>query len=168
MMRTLGIALLALCAGATGALSARGVRESGKMLAQLRDALSGMAGQMQFQLLTLPELLAAAGEGADGPLGDYFAEAAALLRADPTCTAAQALSAAPWPDALVQDARRVVLALARCLGQTDLDGQTRALALAQRQVDSLCERHEAGAHARIRCRIALGAGAALTLTILLW
>ena len=167
MMRALGSLLLALGAAALGAMSAQGVRRAGAELSDFETACARMAALLEFQRLPLPQLLRASAEGLSAPVRGFFDAAADLLGRDPACTCAQAFFRAPFPDGLPADARRALMSLAGSLGRTDADGQVRAITLCARQLGELSARFSSERAGRVRCRYALGFGAALVLTILL-
>ncbi len=167
MTRALGSLLLALCAAALGAMSAQRVRRADALLSDLEAACARMAALLEFQLLPLPELLEASAAGLGRQAEQFFSAAAAALRADASCMCAQAFSRAGWPDGLPEEAKAALGALAGSLGRTDAAGQVRAIALCERRLGALAARHCQERAGRVRCRYALGLGAALALTILL-
>lgn len=167
MTRVLGALLVALSAGGVGAASARAIQQTGRQLCALRSMLSRMSAQLRFAQLPLAELFSRSAEAGDSALRDVWQTVARALEDDPSCTAAQAFDAAGWPDTLPREARQALQTLAASLGQTDLEGQLSALALACERLEALQADFEQDAGAQIRCRWALGLGAAAALVIVL-
>ncbi len=159
------ICIVVGCGGVGFGMALNHKREE-RALEELKKALEFMGSDLQYRLTPLPELCRRVSEFAKGSVGAVFGglsrELDKQLRPDAeSCMASALQSARDLPG----KARTALEELGRSLGQFDLEGQVRGIAL----VEQLCEKELAGLAEnrtqRLRSYQTLGlcAGAALAI-----
>ena len=107
---------------------------------------------------------------ADAAVGSFFATAAEKLEENCTLSVHAAFRAAlGMADGLVlsSQTRQALLSLSLSLGQLDLDGQERALALASERLSAQLRLLEQGRSARCRSYATIGICAGMALAVIL-
>ncbi len=167
MIRTIGAILIAASAAFCGIRSAAAVRSAHQTLTELQSILEFMETEIRFRLLPVPELLRSSAGNCRTGLRELFYSAAARMERDPTCSAERAFAASRRPDSLPPEGFSILCTLSHSLGQSDMEGQMRAVALAKAQLSRLLDALSRDQEGRCRSYCALGVCAGLAIVILL-
>lgn len=170
MIRLLGAILVTVGGAASGLGLAWQVKRTQRQLGGLITAVEQLQNELQFRLLPVGQLFAVLGRTAEGEVGRLFQLAADKMAADPALAALQAVQRAmdELPAlSLGQEGRQTLLELASSLGRYDLEGQCRAIALAQRRLTMQYDRLCAEKSGRCRSYGVLGVCTGLALAIIL-
>ncbi len=165
MVHLLGAGLLGIAAAIPGCMQARKTILEYRILQQLSEAVQIMHSELSCNLVTVQELFTQAA-ACGKPLDMLFHAAAMQLAKDPYCTAETAMQTAlEQSPRLIQDlaTRRILLQLARMLGQYDFESQQRSLRYSGEQITGHLKELAAEKKARSKSAGALGlcGGAAL-------
>jgi stage III sporulation protein AB len=163
----IGAVLIAGSAASCGIRAAWMVRREASVLEELQTVLERMSAELHFRRLPVPELLRACAASCKTPLGALLEQAAAQMELDSTCTAGAAFASVSMPNSVPSACTEILRSLGDTLGRSDLDGQLRAIELAQSRAARLVKESDSRRAGRCRCDIALGMSAALAILILL-
>lgn len=169
MIRWIGaICVIGACGfcGFSMAASYTGIQ---KALRQLQAALEMMQCQMEYQLTELPELCSILEKACSGPVGRLFGAFGRELRMPDAGDASTCLCLAlARTRDLPARCREILLQLGQTLGQYDLSGQLRGIAVAKDSCARELATMEAEKGGRLRSYRALGlcGGAALAILLL--
>lgn len=170
MVHLLGAGLLGIAAAIPGCLQARKTISEYRILQQLSEAVQIMHSELSCNLVTVQELFCRAAD-CGSPLDMLFHQVALQLQQDPYCNAETAMrTALDQMSHRIQDrqTRRILMQLARMLGQYDFESQQRSLQYASAQIADHLKALAAEKKARSKSAGALGlcGGAALFIILI--
>ena len=165
MLQYIG-AILVICAcGGYGFLLAANYRREEKYLKQFLDAVHFMECELEYNLTSLPQLCAEAGQKAGGKVGAVFAAFSEQLALQKYSEPAACMEIALKESALTGNIAELFTFLGRSVGRFDLDGQRKGLQQIQNECSCLLTKMQENRDVRIRNYQTLGlcAGAALAI-----
>ena len=170
-MKLLGAVIITLCCGWFGfSLSAAHKKEE-RHLRQLISSLEYMQCEIQYRLLSLPDLCQQAANICElGAIRDFFVALSAELNQQISAEVQPCLLAALDNNKhrLTTIAKDCILQMGNCLGNFDLDGQISALEACTYYCKDKLDKHCAGKDEQRRSYQTLGicAGAALVIILI--
>lgn len=171
MMRWIGAGMVTAACAAAGLGFAAATRTALRQLSAWIAALESMDSEIRCRMTPLPEVFTQLSQGGGGVVAVFFGCCAGIMRSD--C----ALGVPPvFRQALAQTrglemsgrTRQTLLNLSASLGRFDLEGQSRAIALAADRLRQEQRELQAGAAARCRSYETIGVCAGLALAVILW
>jgi len=170
MLRILGLAMIVTASSAVGFGFAGGIRRQWVQLSALLGALGCMKSEILCRLTPIPELFSVLADYSEGAVGELFARCAAACRQNrcspPSAVIKDALAGTPGL-CLGPDARRALLELGMALGKFDMEGQCRAIGLAEARLQRELELLGQSRRARCRSYETIGVCAGLAIAVLL-
>ena len=169
MLKLMGACFVAAASFFIGLAARQGMRRQVDLLRQLRLALELMQGEMELHGPPVAELFDTVGRQMDGPVGSLFRGASVEMSAvtgRPPQTAMRMILEQE-PSLLGQEETGLLLELCGCLGRYDLGGQSRALELYKRRLDSMVSEAEKLLRRRARSSMTASVCAGLALIVIL-
>ena len=166
MLRIIGAVLVVVSCTGFGFLLAMNYKAEERSLRQLLDVLNRMECQLQYSMISLPELAKSAA-AVGGVLGEVFADFAEELDTNCYSSPFDCMNAELQKQRIPPITNSLLLKLGKSLGSFDLDGQVKAMNAirmdCEQQIKSLTENKDV----RIRNYQTLGICAGAALAILL-
>lgn len=171
MVKWFGAALVTAACGTAGLGFAAATRTALRQLAAWITALECLDSEARCRMTPLPEVFAQLAQNGERAVAAFFAVCAETMRRDRTLGVPlvfrQALEQTRGLE-LTGQTRQTLLNLAVSLGRFDLEGQSRAIALAVDRLRQEQRTLQAGAAARCRSYETIGVCAGLALAVILW
>ena len=162
--------MLTLASAAAGFGFARAVRRRQRQLTALIGALDYCKNEILYRFTPLPELFSGLAKGEEPAVAAFFEACAAKMEAScsasPQAVIREAMQQTPGLEWSAQT-RETLQDLAFSLGRFDVEGQGRAIDLAQTRLQRELEEIRAGSRSRCRSYETLGICAGLALAVIL-
>lgn len=164
----MGILLVILGAAGTGGSMAWGVYRSNTLLRQLLAAMELLHSELSFRRTPLPEAMEALSKAGQGSTADFFRAMARDLHLRQERSVDAIMRKNLMRSSFTPPARRILQQLGSGLGQYDLEGQLRSVALAEKRLQERLDESRSQQSGRIRSYCTLGICAGLAIAILAW
>lgn len=168
MIKTMGILLIFLGAVGTGGSMALSVYRANTLLRQLLAAMELLHNELSFRQTPLPEAMEYLARTNQGAVAAFFSRLARDLRQRQERSVEVIMRKNLMQSGFTPQARRILQQLGNGLGQYDLEGQLRAVELAEKRLQERLEQSNAEQSGRIRSYCTLGVCAGMAIAILVW
>ena len=165
MLRIVGAAFIVASCTGFGIMLAWNCKAEEQTLRQLLDALNFMDCQLQYTMISLPELALSA--ASDGPVGKILTDFSAALETNRYQAPSECMDELLQSHIVPPVTRSLLSTLGRSLGCFDLEGQVKALRAVQSECELQLVKLMENKDVRIRNYQTLGICAGAALAILL-
>jgi stage III sporulation protein AB len=171
LFKWLGLICIVAASSGVGFGYARSIRRQSAQLGHLIDSLGYMRSEILYRMTPLPELFETLSGAENNAVGLFFSLCASQLRSDRTMPI-PGIFKKSWENCrtvcLSPETKQTLLSLGMALGRFDVDGQCRAIELAEQKLRR--EQETLDKNKRARCRgyeaIGICAGLAAAIVIL--